>query len=68
MFITNLLSMCVFIIIYWCFIWKYVMIFQNVVWVFEVLKRKGFFLPEDNNRIDSLGVLGVGWWVLMVWV
>ena len=68
MFVTNLLSICVFIIIYRCFIWKYVIIFQDVIQLFEVLKKKRFSLPEDKNRIDSLGVLGVGWWVLMVWI
>ena len=38
------------------------MIFQDVIQVFEVLKKKRFSLPEDNNRIDGLGMLGIGWW------
>ena len=66
--VTKQLLVCVFAVIYRVFIWKYVIIFQDVIQLFEVLKKKRFSLPEDKNRIDSLGVSGVGWWVLMVWI
>ena len=54
MFVTNLLSIRVFVIIYRCFIRKYVTIFQNVVLnVFGVL-------------VDGCWVFNVRCWVFNV--
>ena len=60
MFVTNLLSIRVFVVIYRCFIRNYVMIFQNVIlnlWSIDWWVVGCLMLGVDDV---SFGVLGVG--------
>ena len=47
MLVTNLLFLRGFTIIHRAFIRNYVMIFQDLINIFEVLERKGFMCQRD---------------------
>ena len=47
MFVTNLILVHVFTLINSCFTWDYVIIFQNVIWIFEVLNL-GCWVLDDR--------------------
>ena len=50
--VTDLLFARVFYICRW-FVWNYVMTFQNPVCILNVLKWKGCFASEGDDRMDS---------------
>ncbi len=53
MLVANLLFTRVFVFIYRYLIRNYVMIFQSLIYTFEVLKMKKIAALEGNNRIDN---------------
>ena len=52
--VTNLLRICVFAVIYWCFFLKLCnYFFKRLSAAFRNLEMKRFSMKEDENRIDN---------------
>ena len=51
--VTNLIHIYIFTVSYRCFLCKYVIIFQILVYIFSKYKKKWFSMSEDENKIDS---------------